>query len=594
MAVYQVRGPDGRIHEINGPDGATPEQVIAAAQQMVPNEPQAAPAAPQKPLRTPMQAATDSAKQSLTNLAAGAVRGAGSIGALAVLPGDMIADALLGDRKANVAGLVSGQQPMSRNEERRANIDKGLTSLVGSDPNSGLYQTGKIGAEIAGTAGVGPALASTLLRAAPAASPTAAKLAEALATGGFRAGGATGVPGALIRAAGGAATGAASVGMVDPEQAKMGAVIGGGLPAVVKVLGAAGSATRGVLSGPAVPESTRKAVEAGRKSGYVIPPTQAKPTLVNRALEGAAGKLTTAQNASSKNQAITNRLVAEDLGLPPDEMITPEVLSIIRRNAGKAYEAVASTGTIVPGKAYGDALDALTQPFLKASKDFPNSKVPDVVARLDELRSPEFDASSAVTKISEMRELADEAYKSGRPTIGKAYKGAAKALEDAIDKHLQDVQAPAELLDGFRSARQTIAKSYTVEKALNPSTGTIDARKLGSEIKKGKPLQDGMRKAGEFANTFEKAVQTPERMGSLPQVSPLDFGAVGTAAAVMQKPSVIGALLGRPIARSAALSPLVQNRLAAPQSASLFDLLSNNPKAIEMLMRATPVAASGR
>lgn len=34
MAQYQVRGPDGQVHVFAGPDGATPEQVIAAASQI--------------------------------------------------------------------------------------------------------------------------------------------------------------------------------------------------------------------------------------------------------------------------------------------------------------------------------------------------------------------------------------------------------------------------------------------------------------------------------------------------------------------------------------------------------------------------------
>lgn len=33
MAQYQVRGPDGQVHVFGGPDGATPDQVVAAAQQ---------------------------------------------------------------------------------------------------------------------------------------------------------------------------------------------------------------------------------------------------------------------------------------------------------------------------------------------------------------------------------------------------------------------------------------------------------------------------------------------------------------------------------------------------------------------------------
>src|SRR5437870_2056703 len=34
MARYQVRGPDGQMHVFEGPEGATPDQVVAVAKQM--------------------------------------------------------------------------------------------------------------------------------------------------------------------------------------------------------------------------------------------------------------------------------------------------------------------------------------------------------------------------------------------------------------------------------------------------------------------------------------------------------------------------------------------------------------------------------
>jgi hypothetical protein len=38
MPIYLVEGPDGRTHKIEGPVGATPEQVIAQAQKLIPYE----------------------------------------------------------------------------------------------------------------------------------------------------------------------------------------------------------------------------------------------------------------------------------------------------------------------------------------------------------------------------------------------------------------------------------------------------------------------------------------------------------------------------------------------------------------------------
>lgn len=167
----------------------------------------------------------DAIKEGATNLAAGAVRGAGSIGATLLAPIDMASDAL------NGKGLS-----LDSNRQRRADIDSGLSYLVGSDPNSLLYKTGKLGGEVAGTAGAGGVLANgaRAVGAAPA-------LVSSLATGGMRAGGATGLAGAGLRALGGAASGAASAGLVNPGDAGIGALVGSVLPGAVNVGGAIGT-----------------------------------------------------------------------------------------------------------------------------------------------------------------------------------------------------------------------------------------------------------------------------------------------------------------------------------------------------------------
>lgn len=224
---------------------------------------------PSQQLPTPGQAALGAAGQAVTDLGAGLLRGAGSIGSTIVAPGDMLADAILGDRNRNLAGLVTGEQPMTRNQERRAKIDEGLRSLVGARPESIQYGAGKIGGEIAGTLGVGGTLGNLIGRAVPAAAP----LAEAVTTGGFRAGGLTGPAGIATRAAGGALTGGASAGLVDPEQAGMGAAIGGILPVATPAVGKAIRKTGGLasevlgLSTGAGGESIRQAARAGMEGG---------------------------------------------------------------------------------------------------------------------------------------------------------------------------------------------------------------------------------------------------------------------------------------------------------------------------------------
>lgn len=186
-------------------------------------------------------------KQGAGNILAGLVRGAGSIGSTIISPYDIAKDALAGK------GLS-----LESNRERRQKIDAGLQQM-GAEPESGLYQAGKIGGEIAGTAGAGGVLAQGLTKVAP----SAVNLAQALRTGGFSGGN---LP---TRIAGGAISGGASAGMVDPEEAKEGTIIGGGIPlvgSVVKGIGRALRGAAGVQSG-AGSDALKIAYNAGQEGG---------------------------------------------------------------------------------------------------------------------------------------------------------------------------------------------------------------------------------------------------------------------------------------------------------------------------------------
>lgn len=226
----------------------------------------------------PKLSVMDQIRQNLTNLAAGGVRGAGSIGATLV-------DAARGLGTSAVNATPADMRPRGveqvlqapRGEELRAGMDGGLQA-VGADPSSAMYATGKLGAEIAGTMGVGGALSK-----AAQASGMAAPLVEALATGGMKAGGMTGVRGAALRAGAGAAGGAATAGMVDPSQAGGGAAVGAVAPGVVKVatrgFDAAAQGVRGAARG--VRAAVEPFTDAGRQA-------IAARTLVNAAGDDAA------------------------------------------------------------------------------------------------------------------------------------------------------------------------------------------------------------------------------------------------------------------------------------------------------------------
>jgi hypothetical protein len=146
------------------------------------------------------------------NLAGGLVRGAGSIGATLLRP------------------FESAEE----NAERRRQMTQGLASL-GADTDSLAFGAGKLGGEVAGTLPIGGLLGRGLMAAAP----TAAPLATALSTGGFRAGAATRTGDIAARAAGGATVGGLSSLAVGDDAAigaGAGAAVGLAAPAAMRQL----------------------------------------------------------------------------------------------------------------------------------------------------------------------------------------------------------------------------------------------------------------------------------------------------------------------------------------------------------------------
>lgn len=167
--------------------------------------------------------------QGIGDIAAGAIRGAGSIGATILYPWDKARDMYYGDRKPGLTGLITGKQPISRNDERRKAMDSGLEE-IGANPESFLYKSGKFGGELAGTAGVGGALAKGV-KFIPGLTKALPGIEQALRTGGFRSGAAGPVRNVATRLGAGAATGGAMSGAVDFDNVGTGALFGAALPA---------------------------------------------------------------------------------------------------------------------------------------------------------------------------------------------------------------------------------------------------------------------------------------------------------------------------------------------------------------------------
>jgi hypothetical protein len=324
-----------------------------------------------------------------------------------------------------------------------------------------------------------------------------------------------------------------------------------------------GRATQAATQQAAANQTRDAAITASRQAGYTIPPSSANPTLLNRAAEGFAGKISTAQGAAIKNQPVTDALVRKSLGLADDAPLTRETLAGIRRQAGALYEPVKQLGTVTPDQTYLQAIDDLVAPLKSAAKDFPGVVADDVTKLADGMKVQQFDAGSAVDAIRALRESADANLgplaKGSDKTLGRVQKELANVLEAQLERHATATGA-SDVVQALREARTLIAKSYSVEKALREGTGSVSANKLAQQLSKGKPLSGDLKTIATMGQNFPRAVQ--DITSSMPGVSPLDFGLGGGLAAVTGSPSMLALVAGRPMARSVILSPAYQRAMA--------------------------------
>lgn len=290
MAKYKITAPDGAVYMVTAPDDATEEQVLAYAQQNFGRRSTDAPQAQPKPQEQDTSLWED-VKQGAGNLAAGAVRGAGSIGATLLAPIDIAGDLIDGK------GLT-----LESNRQRRADMDAGLETM-GAQPDSFLYKAGKLGGEIAGTAGAGGVVANGLTKAAPLIAKVAPKAADAVMrfapvvqSGGMNLGNAaTGstVGNLATRAAGGAVSGAATAGLVNPEDAGTGAIVGAVAAPVIQAAGKVGQAIGKKAANKYADELAvfnrtapqRETLKQSVEAGYVVPPNMVKPSTKNALIE---------------------------------------------------------------------------------------------------------------------------------------------------------------------------------------------------------------------------------------------------------------------------------------------------------------------
>lgn len=299
----------------------------------------------------------------------------------------------------------------------------------------------------------------------------------------------------------------------------------------------------------------KEALEA-HQLGYKLLPTQLKHTKTQDVIQGTAGTTPVKQLLSVENQKTTNSLVKQELGIADDVPLNIDTLKAVRSQAGDVYKKANSFGAI---KADAEFFNKMRR--LKSSgsfaKDFPNAVKKDLAKEVDKYIVKNADSASIVGAVKQLRRDSDAGSKSLEPQtkdLARVQKKIADELEGLLVRRTKKIAPNFE--KEFKDARQKIAKTYTIEKAMKGDNLNAAAPSLAKDLAKGK-LTGRLKNIAEFGRNFKEVAQA-----SPPQTTTFRPADVVPGLAGTISPELFSLVMLRPALRKMIQSKLYQARLA--------------------------------
>lgn len=466
------------------------------------------------------------------NFSAGAVRGAGSIGATLLSPVDWLA------RKAGIQNDYIGRT------DRRDAMTQALGDALGFDTNSKAFGVGKLTGEVAGTAGAGGVLANGVralnaTRMATGIEPIINGVAHGLESGGFRVGELAGTSAALpTRIATGALTGGAAAGMVNPSDATIGAAIGGTIPAIAQGLGLAAQKVGRSLTGETSPE-VRALAQQAQDLNIQIP---ADRLTNSRPLNALASSLnyvpfsgraaTEARMNSQLNQAVSRTFGQDSSNVTQALRKAEDVL-------GSKFDTFLQSNNVQMTPKFSQALDdAASQATTELSQDQAGIILRQIQSIRDKAASGAVEGQTAYN----IKKTLDRIGNRNSPEAWYALDLKGK-LMDALNESVGATKA-----SDFAQLRQQYGNMLSLQKlAKNGAEGEISAARLANmQNINNAPLQQVADIAAQFVKPREGMHGAAQRVygaaGGLGVPTMLAaFGVPGAAAAAAGTGAVMGA-----------------------------------------------------
>lgn len=496
--------------------------------------------------------------QGAGNLLAGAVRGAGSIGATLLAPIDMAKDALAGK------GLS-----LESNRQRRADMDAALGNM-GAETDSLLFKGGKLAGEIAGTAGAGGAIANTVGRVAPGVAAAAPNVMNAIRTAGMTGGN------AMTRAAGGAITGGVSAGLIDPSEAGVGAAIGGALPGVTKLAGMAGNVAGKALRST-VSDDVGALARRAKEIGVDIPIDRLVNSKPMDAVASALNYVPFSGRAGTEAKMVSqlNRAISRTFG--QDSSNVTMALRKANEKLGGEFERVLSNNGV---KVDAQLMDDVASVFNKAQSELGPDALKPIASKIDDLMAK---AQTGVIDGRAAYNIKRDLDRIGGGNTTTAWHAVElkKKLMEALDRSLGPDAAAA-----FKQTRQQYGNMLDLEKlAKNGVEGELSVARVANLKNIGnEPLQEIADIAAQFVKPREG------------QHGAMQRAVVGlTGASVAGAPGLaIGAGVGR-AANMGLNSNALRNAMLGQQGPqNAITRLLSNEQAQQLGYRAAPLLATSK
>lgn len=316
---------------------------------------------------------------------------------------------------------------------------------------------------------------------------------------------------------------------------------------------------------------TIDAAQAAQRLGGAIPPAVSNPTVSN-VIKGKLIGPEMQETFAKKNEVAVTNKVREDLGIAPTERLNAASIEKALDAAGKANDPVIAIPIMTPDAGIISQLEALKKPVSAVAKgrvEASNVLINNLIEEIKQGRS----GADVLNDIRVLRKEAIDVYKRkdkginppSAPELAEAEArlGAAKVYENLIDANVSDPS----ILANIRNARTKQAQIYQHSRALDYAKEKVDPQAYV------KMFEESQGKITGVASDIAKAASifpdyftlTPAEVKGMPRLSRAGLGAAtGGAIGALGGPVTATAGLIAGTAAGSLASGLAAKRMATP------------------------------